>query len=238
MTGSIEILIVAVGSFVGGHFILSSISVRTPLIGVLGETGFRIGYSLAALATLIWTIAAYGDAPHTVLWYADAGLLKVPALLMPFACVLAIAGLTTRMVTMVGGETLAQNPHPAVGIATITRHPFLWAVTLWAAGHIAANGDVASLVFFGGMAVLALGGMAHIDHRRRRALGADWGPIAMTTSVIPFVAAIQGRTRIDWRGIGWARLAGGIAVAVVLAFLHPWLSGQQILPDAILHLFR
>ena len=238
MSGSIEILVVAVACFVGGHFVLSGTSVRTALIGILGEAGFRGVYSLAAMATLAWTVIAYGAAPRVELWASNMGLTHVAAVLMPFACILAVAGITSRTVTMVGGESLAQSPQPAAGIVSITRHPFLWAVALWAVSHIAANGDVASVILFGGMAVLALGGMAHIDHRRRLALGADWGPVAMTTSVVPFLAAIQGRNRIDWRGIGWARLAGGVALAVALPFLHPWISGKAIVPEFVLQLFR
>ncbi len=238
MAGSIEMLVLAVGCFVGGHFVLSSMNVRTALIGVLGETGFRGVYSLAAIAAMVWTVVAYGAAPRVELWTASLGLTHVPAVLMPFACILAVAGMTTRTVTMVGGESVARSPLPAAGIVTVTRHPFLWAVTLWAVGHVAVNGDVASLVLFSAMVVLALGGMAHIDHRRRLSLGADWGPVAMTTSVVPFLAAIQGRNRIDWRGIGWARLFGGVALAVALPFLHPWISGKTIVPDFILQLFR
>ena len=238
MTGSVEMLVLAVGCFVGGHFALSSVKVRTALIAALGENGFRAVYSLVAVAALVWTVMAYGAAPRVVLWKADMGLTHVPAALMPLACILAVAGMTTRTVTMVGGESLARSPHPVVGIATVTRHPFLWAVTLWAVGHIATNGDVASLVLFGGMALLALGGMAHIDYRRRLSLGADWGPVAMTTSVIPFLAALQGRNRVDWRGIGWGRLAGGLVLAVALPFLHPWVSGKTIVPDFVLQLFR
>ncbi|UCH74164.1 MAG: NnrU family protein [Rhodospirillales bacterium] len=230
MVGAMEMLVLAVACFVGGHFLLSSLSARTALVRMLGETGFRAGYSLIALLTLIWAIVAYGEAPYAEIWPTTTALLRVPYLLMPWACVLGIAGLTTRSVTMVGGEAAAQNPRPVSGITTVTRHPFLWGVTLWAACHIAANGDVASVVFFGGMAVLALGGMAHIDHRRRVSLGADWGPVALATSVVPFAAAIQGRVRIDWHGIGWARLAGGIVLAIVLAVLHPWISGKAIIP--------
>jgi len=236
MTGSIEMLIPAVCCFVGGHFLLSSSSIRPRLVGLLGETGFRAAYAVAALATLVWSVTAYRSAPEVELWPADVGLAHVPFLLMPFACILAVAGLTTPSVTTVGGEAVARLPRPVSGIATITRHPFLWAVGLWAIGHMAANGDVASIVFFGGMAVLAFGGMAHIDQRRRKALGADWGPVAMVTSVLPFAAAIQGRTRIDWRGIGWARVAGGLALAVVLPFLHPWIAGKPILPDSVLQM--
>lgn len=229
-------LVLAIGSFVGGHFLLSSARIRGVVTGVLGEAGYRVGYSLVALASLTWTVFAFGAAPYVEIWAPYAGLMHVPTVLMPIACVLAVAGVTTPTVTMVGGEALAQNPQPVSGITTVTRHPFLWAVGLWAIGHIAANGDVASVIVFGGMAVLAFGGMAHIDHRRRVALGAGWGPIALATSVVPFAAALQGRSGIDWQGIGWARVAGGVALAAVLPFLHPWISGKPIVPGFVMQL--
>ena len=238
MTGTIEGLSLAVACFVGGHFILSSVRVRGRAVAILGETGFRAFYSLAAIATMAWTVMAYKAAPEIKLWQAGMTLTHVAAVLMPLACILSVAGLTTRGVTMIGGEGMAGEPDAVSGIATITRHPFLWGVALWAIGHIAANGTAAGLVLFGGMAVLALGGMAHIDYRRRFAMGPDWGPIAMTTSAIPFLAAIQGRHRIDWRGIGWARLSGGILLAGALPFLHPWLFGKAIVPDFVMALFR
>jgi uncharacterized membrane protein len=238
MIGSIEGLSLAVACFVGGHFILSSVNIRKLVIAALGETGFRALYSLVAVATMAWTVMAYRAAPEIELWQASMALTHVAAVLMPIACILAVAGLTTRSVTMVGGEAMAGEPDAVSGIATITRHPFLWGVALWAIGHIVANGEAAGLVLFGGMLALALGGMAHIDHRRRVAVGSDWGPIALTTSAIPFLAAIQGRHRIDWRGIGWLRPGAGIVLAVALPFLHPWLSGQTIVPDFIMALFR
>lgn len=238
MTGSLENLAVAVACFVGGHFILSSINVRKAAVGFLGENGFRAAYSLISTGALIWAVLAYKAAPHMPYWQAGMALTHVPVVLMPFACILAVAGLTTRSVTIVGGEGMASDPRAVSGITTITRHPFLWGVALWSAGHIAANGDAAGLILFGGMGVLALGGMAHIDHRRRLLLGADWGPIAMTTSAIPFLAAIQGRTEIDWRGIGWGRLAGGIVLYLAMPLAHPWIAGVGILPDFMLDLIR
>ncbi len=238
MLGTIEGLSFAVACFVGGHFVLSSLRVRRPLIRALGEGPFRAIYSMAALGTLIWAIMAYRAAPENPLWTAGIGLIQIPVILMVFACMLAVAGMTTRNVTMVGGESMAGEPHAVSGIVTITRHPFLWAVTLWSGGHIATNGDLASVVFFGGFGLLALGGMAHIDHRRKNAMGADWGPIAMTTSVIPFLAAIQGRRSIDWRGIGWVRFAGGVALYLALPVAHPWIAGISIIPDFLLTMIR
>lgn len=230
MTGTIEILALSVACFAGGHFILSSLPVRRFLVRMLGELGFRAIYSAVALGGLIWLIAAYNAAPREVLWAAGTGLRLLPLILMPLACILAVAAFSTRSVTLLGGESVADSPDAVSGIITVTRHPFLWAVVLWSAGHIAANGDTASVILFAGMAVLALGGMAHIDHRRQVTLGSHWGPIALTTSAIPFLAAIQGRRSIDWRGIGWLRPIGGIVLFGALVAAHGWFAGVALGP--------
>lgn len=237
MTGSIANLLLATACFVGGHFILSSLRPRRYLKSALGGNGFRGVYAVAALAALVWTVAAYRAAPYEELWAAGLAARHIPAVLMPIACILVVAGQTSRSVTSIGGESLAGDPDPVRGIATITRHPILWGVVLWAAGHVAANGDLASLILFGGIALLSLGGMAHIDYRRRIALGSDWGPFAMTTSAVPFLAAMQGRHDIDWRGIGWLRVVAGLILYILLIVLHPWLSGVTIAPEFVLRLF-
>ncbi len=237
MTGTIGLLALAVGCFVGGHFVLSSLTIRRPVTGRLGEVVYWGLYSVFATVTLVWTVLAYKAAPYVELWIPGRGLEHIPLALMPFACFLIVAGHTTRSVTVVGGERMAREPNAVSGIVTITRHPFLWGVALWAAGHITVNGDAASLVLFGAMLVLALGGMAHIDHRRRVTMGGDWGPIALTTSVIPFLAAIQGRRRIDWAGIGWTRLAGGLALYAILAVAPGWFIGITVVPEFLVNLF-
>lgn len=234
MVGTISNLALAVAVFVGGHFFLSSLTVRRPLVRTLGENAFRGLYSLVALGTLVWVIGAYRAAPYAELWPAEAALGAVPLAIMPLASFFFVAGLSTRTVTMVGGEAMASDPDPVTGITTVTRHPFLWGVGLWAAAHLAANGDAASLVLFGGMAVLSFGGMIHIDYRRHATLGADWGPIAMSTSAIPFLAALQGRHPVDWRGIDWSRLFAGLIFYAVLLVLHPWIGGTSVIPQFLL----
>ncbi|MDP6352887.1 MAG: NnrU family protein [Alphaproteobacteria bacterium] len=228
MYGTLQYLLAAMFVFIAGHVILASLPVRQGLIKALGEKGFRVLFSVFALATLVWVIHAYGVAPRTEIWPADPALRHVPLLVMPLACILLVAGLTTRSMTMVGGETM--DAAPATGILTITRHPFLWAVALWGLVHALANGDHASLVLFLGMALLAFLGMVHIDHRRERQLGAAWGPMALTTSVIPFQAAIQGRCKLDWAGIGWPRTLGGLALYAALLLAHQWIAGVALLP--------
>lgn len=230
MAGTIQALFLAVAVFVGGHFILSSVAVREGLIKALGVNGFRLLYSALAFAGLAWTIFAYSAAPVEALWPDSPALRHLPFLVMPFACILVVAGLSTQNVTMLAGERYLESPRPLWGIVTVTRHPALWGIGLWAVAHLLANGDSASVILFGGMAILAFGGMAHIDSRRRASLGSAWGPVELTTSVIPFLAAIQGRTRIDWAGIGLGRVAAGIALYIALILTHGWVIGVELLP--------
>jgi uncharacterized membrane protein len=112
----------------------------------------------------------------------------------------------------------------------VTRHPFLWGTALWAASHLAANGDTASMIVMGGILALSLGGMKHIDLRREATLGAAWGPVALTTSTLPFAALATGRTTMDWKGIGWWRPALALALYAALLYLHPWIAGVGAWP--------
>lgn len=230
MIGGLEDLLLAVFAFVGGHFLLSSYPLREGLVKRLGIQPFRGVYSLVAGASFIWMILAYGAAPFEEVWSPPAGMRHLAFTLMPIACVLVVAGLTSRNPTAVGGEKLIDDiPRPVSGITTITRHPFQWGVVLWAVSHLLVNGDSASIILFGGLLVLSFFGMMHIDLRRTRMLGADWGPFALCTSLVPFHAAIQGRVRIDWAGIGWWRLIGGVALFVVLLLGHVWIAGIPLI---------
>lgn len=230
MTETFQPLLLAMATFVIGHFVLASLPVRQALIGMIGANGFRILFSIFALITMIWSVKAYIAAPYQELWAQTEALRHIPATIMPLACILAIAGISTRNITSVGGESMSPDDTPARGIVTVTRHPLMWGFALWALAHLAPNGDVASLIFFGGLAFLSLAGMAHIDHRRQSTMGSDWGPMALTTSAIPFVAYIQGRTTIDWKGIGLARLAMGIALYALLLMGHEWAIGVSPMP--------
>ena len=83
----------------------------------------------------------------------------------------------------------------------------------------------------GGIAILSFGGMIHIDQRREASLGAAWGPMKLTTSLLPFGAILSGRTSFDWRGIGWWRPLLGLAAYAALLHLHQGLIGVSPLPQ-------
>jgi uncharacterized membrane protein len=82
------------------------------------------------------------------------------------------------------------------GLSGVVRHPIPWAMALWAAAHMAANGDAAAWVLFGLLLVLSLLGMAGLDAKRRRDMGvAEWRRLAAATSAWPFQAWLAGRVR-------------------------------------------
>lgn len=232
MVGSLNSLIAAALLFVGGHFILSSGSLRPALVARLGEGVFRAVYSAVMLGSFVWMLLAYGAAPVTLLWTVPPVLYWVPLAVMPIAAILIVAGLTTPNPTLVGGERLVEDSagSPAVGILSVTRHPFLWGTGLWALCHLLVNGDLASFILMGGMAVLSFAGMAHIDSRREAAMGAAWGPMKLTTSLVPFAAILSGRSKLDWRGIGWWRPLLGLVLYAALLHLHPLAFGVSPLP--------
>ena len=232
MTGTLNALFIATALFVGMHFLLSSQAPRRTLQDRIGEGPFRAIYALVAGGSFVWMLFAYGAAPFVEVWSPPLALRWVPVLVMPISLFLILAGLTTPSPTAVGGDKMLQDStgSPANGILRITRHPFLWGAALWALPHLCVRGDAASILLMGGIVVLSFGGMWHIDRRREALDHGAWGPMALTTSVIPFAAIASGRTTMDWQGIGWWRPVAALALYVVLFHLHEWIIGVSALP--------
>jgi len=80
------------------------------------------------------------------------------------------------------------------------------------------------------VAVLAVGGMMHIDARRRASGGEAWARFERRTSLIPFAAIARGEPRPTFRELGWWRFALGIGGWAVMLHLHPWLIGVSPMP--------
>jgi len=215
-------LVAASAYFLFIHFAISGTRWRDALVARLGEGPYRGLFSLASVVGLVWMIYAYRHAPTVPLWGALPGVRPLALVPVCLAFLLVVIGLATPSPTQVGAEAkLTQGVEAVRGIVRITRHPFLWGVALWALVHLAANGDLASLVLFGALLLLALGGTAAIDAKRRRKLGAAWEAFARVTSSVPFAAIIGGRNSLAaaLREIGVVRpLIALIAYALVLHF--------------------
>ena len=221
-------LVIAGIAFCGSHVLLSSTRLRGSLRDQLGERGFLAVYSLTSLAVFAWFVAAYATAPTIMLWPRQRWTALVPVLVMPLAAILLVAGYSTRNPTAVGMERSARADDPAPGILSVTRHPVMWAIGLWAVAHLIANGDLSSVLFFGSLAVLALGGTVLIDRKKQLALGSNWPRLTEVSSNLPFAALVAGRTKLRWRDIGILRIAAGLLLYAVLYLAHPIFTGLPI----------
>jgi uncharacterized membrane protein len=213
-------LIAASAFFLLIHFGVSGTRLRDGLVTLMREGPYRGAFALASLVGLVWMSRAYARAPAIELWAPLPGIRPLALMLVFVAFLFVVIGLATPSPTRVGMESrLSRGTELARGVVRITRHPFLWGVALWAFVHLVANGDLASMIFFGSLLVLALGGTAAIDAKRRRSFGDDWQRFAEATSNLPFAAIASGRNRLGpaLREIGFLRPA--IAIAAYAAFL-------------------
>jgi len=209
------------------HFGIASSPLRATLARTLGERLYIRLYSLLTLAVFAWLILAYRAAPTRVLW-TPPWLVKPAALLVvPLAFMLLVAGLTTPNPTIVGAEKLFDRPDIVRGILRVTRNPFLWGVGLFAITHVAATGDLASVLFFGAIGVLGLAGARLLDAKKARRHRAEWPAFAAVTSNLPFLAIVQGRQRLVLGEIGLWRITLAIGLFVLMLSVHQWAFGTS-----------
>jgi len=216
-------LIAASAYFLVIHFGVSGTRLRDALVARLGPGPYRGAFALASILGLLWMIYAFRHAPAVPLWGLVLGFRPAAYVLVLIAFLFAVIGVATPSPTRVGMESkLAQGPDIARGMVRITRHPFLWGTALWALVHLIINGELAALILFGTLLVLALGGTAAIDAKRRRAFGDQWAQFAAVTSNIPFGAIAAGRNQLApaLLEIGAGRVLLALGVYVVAFYLH------------------
>ena len=228
MTGSLGMLAVAVAVFVVSHIALSVAPLRGPAVARIGEWPFRIVYSTVALGLFGWIVVAFAAAPRLDLWTPPSALRLLAAAVVLVAFILVVGGLTAPNPTAVGQERAMAAP--PTGILAVTRHPMMWGIVLWGIAHLLANGDARGIIVFLGMIALAAAGMAHLETRKKAAMGATWEAFAARTSVWPFAAIAAGRARLNVAEIGWGRIGLALAAYAGLLYAHRILFGVAPIP--------
>jgi uncharacterized membrane protein len=135
------LLVGGLALFVGGHLITTMRARRAALIGRLGQNLYLGLYSLVAAAGL--ALVAYGFARYRVggwidVWYPPRAMRDV-------AIWLALPAIVLMIASYVRGRIYAT-----------LKHPMLIGVVLWAIAHLLANGDLGSIILFGGLLGWAL----------------------------------------------------------------------------------
>jgi uncharacterized membrane protein len=213
-------LVLAFTLFILLHSVPALPAIRARLIAAIGHRAYICTYSLVSITILVWLFKAAIGVEYIELWEPAAWQVYVTLIAAPLGMFLVLAGLLSGnpySISFRSGETTPG------AIVSVTRHPVLWGFLLWALGHLAPNGDLRSVILFGGFAMFSIGGFVMLEKRARRKFGMDWRAVTATTSIIPFAASIHGVTRIRLDRplllaailatiiVGWLLLAGGHA---------------------------
>jgi len=220
----------ALGAFILLHVGVSATPLRGALVKGMGEGPYRGLFALSSVGVLVWVLFSYGaaraDPANAVLWSAPDWGRHVTATLVLAGFLLAVTGLLTPGPTTAGFEGALKKPDPAKGILRVTRHPFLWGVALWGAGHIFANPEATSLMLFGGLGAMALLGTRSIDRKSKARDPEHWEAFRAVTSNVPFAAIAQGRNRFAI-GETLPRMLVALIVFGAVAYFHGPMFGQK-----------
>lgn len=202
--------------FVASHAIPARPAVRARLVSAIGTPSYIALYSAVSLALLYWLIGAAARAPYVELWGFARWQIGVPHAAMTVALVIVALALGRPNPLSFGGAHDDRFDPTRPGIVGVFRHPILVALALWAGSHIVPNGDLAHVLLFGAFLVMAIGGMAVIDRRKRRLLGADaWRRYAAARP--KFAEFLTAATA--------ARVAAAFLAQAALIELHVWFAG-------------
>ena len=222
--------LLALALFLALHMVPAIPALRARLVAAMGRRTYLIVYSLVSLLALAWLFHAALQLDFVPLWDPAPWQAWFPLILTPLALVLLLAGLMSPNPASI---TLRKPDLRPGAITTVTRHPVLWGFALWAGSHLVPNGDLRSLLLFGALLAFALLGMLITDRRSRRRLGTQWVEVDRTTSVLPFAAALAGRTRLRFdRPLALGILISAALTAWLLLGGHAALFGADPLTMA------
>jgi uncharacterized membrane protein len=180
-------LILGVAVFIGAHLIPSVPSLRGRLQKRVGANAYRGLFALVSLIGFVLLVVGMGQAPTVVLRNPPVWASSVPVFGMPVALILFVAAFMPT------------------NLKRVTRHPMLWGVTIWAAVHLLANGDLASLILFGSFGAFSLFDMWSANQRGAK----------LSTKVVPY-----------WRDL--LPIVVGAIVYVGLLHSHELLFGVPV----------
>ncbi len=213
--------------FGGSHIIGSSIPVRSFVISRINTLGFKILYSLVALATFIPLCYFYFTHKHAgrLLYTAGYSITLLAQFLMLASFIVLLQALVTANPMTTLAELSGRVTGKGHGIQRITRHPQNLAFALFGLAHLLANPYVGDWIFFGGFVVYGIVSGVHQDRRQRATGSEEVKRFLADTSAVPFAAIINGKQRLAPEEYYPLALAGAIVLFILIRLLHPMLFG-------------
>lgn len=160
--------------FIGLH-LLRETGLRIPLRERLGARTYLLLFCLGILLSIVLIVHGKSTSSFTQLWVPPWQWRTLTNMLMLTSCIFIAAGNLPQSYLR---ETLT--------------HPMLLGVVIWGASHLLSNGDLASVLLFGGLALWALvkvvtlqltatGNSAELSSRHKPSLYWDAAAVAVGT---------------------------------------------------------
>jgi uncharacterized membrane protein len=158
---------------------------RETLLQRFGQMYYRLLISAGLCLSVLLMIAGKSSADFVQIWVPPYYLRELTSLLMLSACIVFSAGFL-----------------PASHTRALVGHPMLTGIFIWGGAHLFSNGDLASMLLFGSLALWAVLKIRILEARRRCAM-----PVASASPALQWDAA--------------AILLGMIAYGALLVFHGP-----------------
>jgi len=167
------ILIVGLVVMLGAHVFVTFRDHRAALIARLGQGSYRVLFSVVSLVGLVLIVWGYGDyraGEWIQVWSPPPFMRHITVGLMLFSAILLVA-------TYLPSHIKAR-----------AKHPMFAAIKIWAFAHLLSNGDLGSILLFGGFLIWGVYG--RIAAKRRGDAGPQTVPAGWTNDVIVVVAGV------------------------------------------------
>jgi uncharacterized membrane protein len=161
------ILVLGLAVFLATHLFVSFRDARAGVIARLGLQPYRVLFalvSLGGLALIVWGYGQYRAHDLIQVWSPPAFMRHITVGLMLFAVIFIVAAFVPSH------------------IKTRLKHPMLAGIKTWALAHLLSNGDLGSILLFGGF--LAWGVYARIAAKRRGDVGPATAPAGWINDVL------------------------------------------------------
>jgi len=146
----VTLLIIGLALFIGMHLLPTFAGLRAALVARLGENGYKALFSVISIAGLILAGIGYSRAPDEQIFQpSQTARTFLPAAMAIAFMLVGVANVPGRIRRLIG-------------------HPMLAGVLIWAAFHLLANGDLASNILFGALALWSVFAILSAMQRGKR----------------------------------------------------------------------
>jgi uncharacterized membrane protein len=184
------ILVLGLAVFIGIHLVTTRRDYRAALIARFGEGPYKALYSVLSIVGVVliaWGFARYRAQGYIPVWEPPRWTRHVTVALVWPAIICIVA---------------AYIPG---GIKRTLKHPMLVGVKLWAVAHLVSNGDLGSIILFGG--ILAWAVVDRVSLKRRSDPG---GPVIPSGGMAKDILAV---------------LVGTVIYLALGFWFHPYVIG-------------